>query len=172
MGLGTKDDTIELDKKKSEGQESVGPKEVNNSDGHSQQGHNREIDEEVSFEEDSVSEYEEAYLDSTNFGRLSKNQKIKEQRFGSLVEIQDKVLTDSERKNRDKAKKRIKKKNKASEKSELEGISLTDSDMQARRRILINEAKKTLEVGRLIGFEIEGEENEAIMELVEIAERV
>ncbi|KAK8548766.1 hypothetical protein V6N12_061672 [Hibiscus sabdariffa] len=90
MGLGIKDISVELDKNKSEDQVSVGSKEDINPDGHSQQGHIREIDEEVSSEEDRVSEYEEAFLEKKNIGRLSKNQKKKEQRFGSLSEIQDK----------------------------------------------------------------------------------
>ncbi|KAK8618865.1 hypothetical protein V6N13_132843 [Hibiscus sabdariffa] len=64
----TKDNKGELDKKNFMGQESGGPKEMNNSNGHSQQWHNREIDVEVSIEEHSVSEYEEAFLESTKFG--------------------------------------------------------------------------------------------------------
>ncbi|KAK8558841.1 hypothetical protein V6N12_042134 [Hibiscus sabdariffa] len=112
MGLGIKDVSVELDKNKSEDQVSVGSKEDNNPGGNIQQGHIREIDEEVSSEENIVSEYEEAFMGKTNVGRLSKNQKKKEQRFGSLSEIQDKI-----------------------------------------------------------GFEIKGDVNEAIMDLVEIAER-
>ncbi|KAK8977136.1 hypothetical protein V6N11_021225 [Hibiscus sabdariffa] len=94
MGLGIKDVSVELDKNKSKDQVSVGSKEDINPDGHSQQGHIREIDEEVSSEEDRVSEYEEAFLEKKNIGRLSKNQKKKEQRFRSLSEIQDKAKED------------------------------------------------------------------------------
>ncbi|KAK8571234.1 hypothetical protein V6N13_103363 [Hibiscus sabdariffa] len=95
MGIGTKVGTGELDKKKSMGQESIGPREVINSDEQSQQGHNREIVEEVRTEEDRVSEYEEAILESTKFGSSCIKLNKKEQRFGSLGEIQDKVLTAS-----------------------------------------------------------------------------
>ncbi|KAK8506630.1 hypothetical protein V6N12_073583 [Hibiscus sabdariffa] len=51
MGIGTKVGTGELDKKKSMGQESIGPREVINSDEQSQQGHNREIVEEKEIRE-------------------------------------------------------------------------------------------------------------------------
>ncbi|KAK8974760.1 hypothetical protein V6N11_024402 [Hibiscus sabdariffa] len=90
MGIGTKVGTGELDKKNSMGQESIGPREVINSDEQSQQGHNREIVEEVRTEEDRVSEYEEAILESTKFGSSCIKLNKKEQRFGSLGEIQDK----------------------------------------------------------------------------------
>ncbi|KAK8601832.1 hypothetical protein V6N12_051656 [Hibiscus sabdariffa] len=90
MGLGTEDNKGELDKKNLMGQESGEPKEMNNSDGHSQQWHNREIDVEVRTEEDSVSEYEEAFPESTKFGKSYINLNKKEQGFGSLGKIQDK----------------------------------------------------------------------------------
>ncbi|KAK8578610.1 hypothetical protein V6N13_100438 [Hibiscus sabdariffa] len=92
-------------------------------------------------------------------------------RYGSLFELQDKALTEAERRKRDRAKKRVKNKDKENEVSELEGRSVTDSDMQARRDVLLTEAKKTLAVGKSLGIDIIGDENEAVEELVLLAER-
>ncbi|KAL4378544.1 hypothetical protein GQ457_02G017040 [Hibiscus cannabinus] len=92
-------------------------------------------------------------------------------RYRSLFELQDKALTDLERRKRDRTKKRVKNKGKENEISELEGRSLTDADMQARRDVLLTEAKKTLAVGKSLGIVIIGDEEAAVEELVLLAER-
>ncbi|KAL4291077.1 hypothetical protein GQ457_14G025740 [Hibiscus cannabinus] len=96
--------------------------------------------------------------------------KKKERKYGSLLALQDKALSEVEKRKRDRIKKRLKMKGKENEKSELEGCSITDSDMQARRIALLEEAKKNLAVGKKVGMVIIGDEAEAIEELVSIAE--
>ncbi|KAL4369078.1 hypothetical protein GQ457_05G035620 [Hibiscus cannabinus] len=93
------------------------------------------------------------------------DRKKKEKKYGSLLAIQDKVLSKADRKKRDRAKKRIKTKGKDLERMELEGNSITDSDMQVRRNALLEEAKKTLAIGKVVGIEIIGDEAQALEEL-------
>ncbi|KAK8570925.1 hypothetical protein V6N13_103322 [Hibiscus sabdariffa] len=62
-------------------------------------------------------------------------------------------------------------KGKENEKTELEGYSITDSDIQARRNVLLEEAVKTLATGKAVGLEIIGDEEEALQELVSLAKK-
>ncbi|KAK8648081.1 hypothetical protein V6N13_128843 [Hibiscus sabdariffa] len=78
---------------------------------------------------------------------------------------------EEDRKKRDRAKKRIKTKGKDIERTELEGNSITDSDMQVRRNALLEEAKRTLATGKVVGIEIIGDEAQALEELVSLVEK-
>ncbi|KAK8697322.1 hypothetical protein V6N13_113474 [Hibiscus sabdariffa] len=109
-------------------------------------------------------------FDLPEFQNTTKSEK-KEKKYGSLLAIQDKVLSKADRKKRDRAKKRIKTKGKDLERTELEGNSITDSDMQVRRNALLEEAKKTLATGKVVGIEIIGDEAQALEELVSLAEK-
>ncbi|KAL4310381.1 hypothetical protein GQ457_01G002430 [Hibiscus cannabinus] len=50
--------------------------------------------------------------------------------------------------------------------SELSGRSLSDSDLLARRDILIKEARETLKLGKKVGMQILGDEQEVVNELL------
>ncbi|KAK8633237.1 hypothetical protein V6N13_014085 [Hibiscus sabdariffa] len=97
--------------------------------------------------------------------------KTKEKKYGSLCAIQDKFLTGEEKRKKDRVKRRTKAKGKENEKTELEGYSITDSDIQARRNVLLEEAVKTLATGKDVGLEIIGDEEEALQELVSLAKK-
>ncbi|KAK8623798.1 hypothetical protein V6N13_065161 [Hibiscus sabdariffa] len=105
------------------------------------------------------------------FHNMFKASRIRKKRFGSLFDIQDKGLSDVDRRKRDRVRKRLKKKGKLEETTELEGYSVTDSDIRARRNLLLAEATKTLEVGKLVGIEFIGNENEVVQDLILIAEK-
>ncbi|KAK8640078.1 hypothetical protein V6N13_138441 [Hibiscus sabdariffa] len=75
-------------------------------------------------------------------GKSSKKGK----RYGSLANLQDKVISSFERKRRDRGWRKIKKGGVDITSSELEGRSLSDSDLRTRRDFQIKEARKTLEV--------------------------
>ncbi|KAK8569712.1 hypothetical protein V6N13_046758 [Hibiscus sabdariffa] len=91
--------------------------------------------------------------------------------FGSWAkDIQDKVLNEAERKKRDRTIKKLKKKEKFSEKPELEGRSLSDPDLKARWDFCTNEAKRALKVGKDLGIQIRGDENEVVDELTRLEE--
>ncbi|KAL4303253.1 hypothetical protein GQ457_10G003750 [Hibiscus cannabinus] len=92
--------------------------------------------------------------------------RVKQKRYGSLKELQDKALTSLEKKKRDRAKRKKKNKFNELQDSELDGRSLSDSDIHARREALTKEARKTLALGKNLGMEIQGFEEEVIQEIV------
>ncbi|KAL4310349.1 hypothetical protein GQ457_01G030280 [Hibiscus cannabinus] len=83
------------------------------------------------------------------------------------ADIQDRVLSENEKRKRDRAIRRVKKKKYALSKvcSEIEDISLSDADLRAHQNILIREARKTLQLGKRLGMNICGNEEEVIREL-------
>ncbi|KAK8548751.1 hypothetical protein V6N12_061657 [Hibiscus sabdariffa] len=105
------------------------------------------------------------------FHNVFKDSRLKKKRFGSLNEIHEKGLSEADRRKRDRIKKHIKKKGISEETTELEGCSITESDMQARRNYLLVETTKTLEVGKKVGIEFIGDENEVVKDLISIAEK-
>ncbi|KAL4388053.1 hypothetical protein GQ457_09G007190 [Hibiscus cannabinus] len=95
----------------------------------------------------------------------------KRKRYGSISSIQDKFLSENEKRKRDRALRREKKKKKNDfnkEVSEIEDRSLSDVDLLTRQDILAREARKTLQLGKSLGMEIHGDEEEVIRELVQI----
>ncbi|KAL4272925.1 hypothetical protein GQ457_13G004030 [Hibiscus cannabinus] len=105
------------------------------------------------------------------FHNVVKDSRLKKKRFGSLNEIHEKGLSEADRRKRDRIKKRIKKKGFSEETIELEGCSITEFDMQARRNYLLVKATKTLEVGKKVGIEFIEDENEVVEDLILIAEK-
>ncbi|KAK8552984.1 hypothetical protein V6N13_055761 [Hibiscus sabdariffa] len=83
----------------------------------------------------------------------------------------DKGLSDADRRKRDRVRKRLKKKGKLEETTELEGYFVTDFDTHARINLLFAEETKTLEVRISVGIEFIGDENEVVQDLILIAER-
>ncbi|KAK8976625.1 hypothetical protein V6N11_057225 [Hibiscus sabdariffa] len=91
---------------------------------------------------------------------LTKTSKKKERKFGSLSTIQDRFLSEAEKRKRVRIKKHLKKKEIEETISELEGRSITDSDIEARKDFLLKEARKTLDIGKKVGIEFIGDEQE------------
>ncbi|KAK9042860.1 hypothetical protein V6N11_071215 [Hibiscus sabdariffa] len=87
---------------------------------------------------------------------LTKTSKKKERKFGSLSTIQDRFLSEAEKRKRVRIKKRLKRKEIEETFSELEGRSITE----ARRDFLLKEALKTLDIGKKVGIEFIGDEQE------------
>ncbi|KAL4302776.1 hypothetical protein GQ457_10G003760 [Hibiscus cannabinus] len=81
-------------------------------------------------------------------GRMKKGKK-----YGSLLSFQDKALSSLERKKMDKAMRKYKNKIKSLDTSELEGRSLTDSDIKNRSEILTREARKAIKLGKSLGIQ-------------------
>ncbi|KAL4303168.1 hypothetical protein GQ457_10G019730 [Hibiscus cannabinus] len=102
---------------------------------------------------------------------LTKTSKKKERKFGSLSTIQDRFLSEAEKRKRIHIKKRLKKKEIEETFSELEGRSITGSDIEARRDFLLKEAIKTLDIDKKIGIEFIGEEQEVINDMISIIEK-
>ncbi|KAL4279935.1 hypothetical protein GQ457_03G001440 [Hibiscus cannabinus] len=110
----------------------------------------------------SHSEEEEPYA---FFPELNHAKKKKERRYGSLLDFQDKALSNLERKNRDRAFKRNKVSKKTLTSSELSGRSLSDSDLMVRWDVLTREARKTLKLGKSLGMKIIGDEEEVVRDI-------
>ncbi|KAK9004016.1 hypothetical protein V6N11_001834 [Hibiscus sabdariffa] len=91
--------------------------------------------------------------------------KKKDRRFGSLLEFQEKVISDLERKKRDRALRKHKVNKKTLDSSELSGRSLSDSDLMARWEASIREERKALELGKSVGLQIVGDEKEVVREM-------
>ncbi|KAK8648763.1 hypothetical protein V6N13_129506 [Hibiscus sabdariffa] len=77
-------------------------------------------------------------------------------------------ISESERRKRDRALKRRKWNKLHLDESEISGKSLSDSDISNRVSKLVKEAKHVLKVGKKMGFNIVGEENDIINDLVEL----
>ncbi|KAL4318899.1 hypothetical protein GQ457_18G023820 [Hibiscus cannabinus] len=101
---------------------------------------------------------------------LSKSKKGK--RYGSLLELQDKAISGTERKKRDRAWRRLRLNKKDLEVSELSGRSLSESDLEVRWALATKEARKVLALGKNIGMQIVGDEQEVINELANLEEEV
>ncbi|KAL4324606.1 hypothetical protein GQ457_11G028440 [Hibiscus cannabinus] len=67
---------------------------------------------------------------------------------------------------RDRALRRIRKKNSEKTTLEIGETSLSSSDMRFRREVLIREARNTIEFGKQIGFQVEGDSEEAVLDMV------
>ncbi|KAL4304280.1 hypothetical protein GQ457_10G018570 [Hibiscus cannabinus] len=104
--------------------------------------------------------------------KKEKKRKKKAKKFGSLLEIQNNSISESQRRKRDKE---LKKRNWSKfhmEESELSGKSLSDSDINNRVSKLVNEAKQVLELGKKIGVNIIGDEADFINELIWMGRRM
>ncbi|KAL4271620.1 hypothetical protein GQ457_13G010870 [Hibiscus cannabinus] len=91
------------------------------------------------------------------------SKRFSNKRFGSLMSLQDKVISEAEKKKRDRAIRREKKNSKGCASSELSDRSLTDSDLVYHKEILTKKARKSLALGKRLGIRIEGNEEEAVL---------
>ncbi|KAL4366490.1 hypothetical protein GQ457_05G033220 [Hibiscus cannabinus] len=89
-------------------------------------------------------------------------------KFGSLLELQNKSITASERRKMDKALRSRKWNKQFLKETKLSGKSLSDSDIKSRVSVLVKEAKQVLNLGKKIGVTIVGDENEVIKDLVSL----
>ncbi|KAL4379135.1 hypothetical protein GQ457_02G017150 [Hibiscus cannabinus] len=85
-------------------------------------------------------------------------EKSTKKRYGSLKQIQDKSISEKERKRRDRAIRREKQFGKGEEEPEVSGRSLSESDPINHKKTLLKRAKRTLALGKRLGVDIEGNE--------------
>ncbi|KAL4309665.1 hypothetical protein GQ457_01G010940 [Hibiscus cannabinus] len=97
-----------------------------------------------------------------------KQRKKRVKKYGSLLDIQNKGISEKERIRRDKALKKKIWSMEILEQTELSGKSLSDSDINNRVSKIISEAKEVLKLGKKIGVNFLGEENDIINDLVDI----
>ncbi|KAK9002981.1 hypothetical protein V6N11_060555 [Hibiscus sabdariffa] len=99
------------------------------------------------------------------------SKRVNKKRYGSLMHIQGKSISEKERKKRDRAVCKEKLRSKEWDMSELSGRSLSDSDLVYRWEVLTKKAKKALALGKRLGAEIEGNEEGAVRELAFLESR-
>ncbi|KAK8663531.1 hypothetical protein V6N13_083347 [Hibiscus sabdariffa] len=91
-----------------------------------------------------------------------------QKRYGSLKQIQDKSISEKERKRRDRAARKEKQLSSGGEASKLSGRSLSESNLVHHKEIFTKRAKKALALGKRLGVEIEGNEEGVLNELVRL----
>ncbi|KAL4333298.1 hypothetical protein GQ457_07G006820 [Hibiscus cannabinus] len=129
------------------------------------------VDKEQNLDLDFASDREMDSLD--HFGEMDPVISIKKnsfpvKKYGSLWDLQDRELSNIEKKRRDRGVRRNKRNKKISEDIqglELSGRSLSDSDLRIKWERAKLEAKATLELGKKIGMSIRGSKEEAVREL-------
>ncbi|KAL4324137.1 hypothetical protein GQ457_11G030450 [Hibiscus cannabinus] len=94
--------------------------------------------------------------------------KMRAKKYGSLLDIQNKSISDKERRRRDKALKKRSWCKENLDRTELSGKSLSDTDINNRVSKIINEAKQVLKLGKKIGVNFLGEEKDVINDIVDI----
>ncbi|KAK8576391.1 hypothetical protein V6N13_090864 [Hibiscus sabdariffa] len=105
---------------------------------------------------------------TVNLPELQFMHKKRQRRYGSLAAYQEHPLTKTERKKRDRALKKMKNQTVTVEQSDLEGRSLSDSDLQTRWDIATKEAEKVVEMGAKLGVQFIGPMEEVIREILEL----
>ncbi|PPR80778.1 hypothetical protein GOBAR_AA39934 [Gossypium barbadense] len=83
----------------------------------------------------------------------------------SMHEIQNRVLSTKEKQKRDRKEKLEKGKAVARCEDSIVNLSLSDSDINNRHRVIFREAKRTWEVGNKVGLSVRGDEEEVIEEI-------
>ncbi|KAK8994121.1 hypothetical protein V6N11_008327 [Hibiscus sabdariffa] len=135
-----------------------GPYETHGGKGLSLKKEKKNTLDNISSKSDEIKFWLGAEGDSTDIGNMfdlpefrypSKSTKKNEPKFGSLFKIQDKILSATERRKRDRALKRAKIRGCREEGSKLEGRSISDAKFQARKNTLLLEAEKTPRVRKI-----------------------
>ncbi|KAH1074118.1 hypothetical protein J1N35_026446 [Gossypium stocksii] len=85
-----------------------------------------------------------------------RKKKVLNKRIRSMRRIQDRVLTTKEKLNRDKGMRKEKGKEDSRFDKSIANLSLLDSDINNRRKVILKEAKKICEVGKKLGFSVQG----------------
>lgn len=89
----------------------------------------------------------------------------------SMRDLQNGALTLKERQIRDRSLRKEKGKEKDSSAEKITNLSLSDSNINNRRRVILGEAKKMLKMGKKLGLRVRGDEREVLEEVMNI-ERV
>ncbi|KAL4376870.1 hypothetical protein GQ457_02G039660 [Hibiscus cannabinus] len=94
--------------------------------------------------------------------------KRKAKKYGSILDIHNQSISEFERRRRDKALKKMSWSKEQMEDTELSGKSLSDSDINYRVSMIVKEARQIVGLGKRIGVNFVGDENEVINDLVDI----
>ncbi|KAH1063662.1 hypothetical protein J1N35_028649 [Gossypium stocksii] len=82
--------------------------------------------------------------------------------------IQDGVLTSKEKHKRDRTWRKEKGRDEFIGKEKIVNLSLSDSDVNNRRKVILREAKQTWEVGKKLGLRVRGDERDIIEDIMRL----
>ncbi|KAH1055292.1 hypothetical protein J1N35_033357 [Gossypium stocksii] len=114
---------------------------------------------------DATSEIEEGFV---QLRRNRRNKKMLKKKVRSMRELQDIVLTTKEKKKRERGTRKSKGKGDSRDDESIVNLSLSDSDISNRRKVILKEAKKAWEVGKKFGFSVQGDDGLVIEELMRL----
>ncbi|KAK8358523.1 hypothetical protein V6Z12_A04G026400 [Gossypium hirsutum] len=104
-------------------------------------------------------EIKEEFLNTVR-GRRKKKQFNK--RISSMRVIQDRVLSSKEKQRRDRSRRKEKSSAASIKEDKVVNLSLSDSDISNRRKVILREAKQTWELGKKLGLSVRGDERDVI----------
>ncbi|KAH1090640.1 hypothetical protein J1N35_017897 [Gossypium stocksii] len=113
-------------------------------------------------------EIEEEFLDIVR-GRRKKKHFNK--RISSMRVIQDRVLSSKEKQRRDRSRRKEKNSATSRKKDKVVNISLSDSDINNRRKVILREAKQTWELGKKLGLRVRGDKRDVIEEIMRLEDQ-
>ncbi|TYI21370.1 hypothetical protein ES332_A06G033700v1 [Gossypium tomentosum] len=96
-----------------------------------------------------------------------KKERIK-QKIRSMYEIQNSILTSNERKNMDRALHKERGRESRKEDERIVNLSLSDSDISNRMRVILREANNTWAIGKKLRFSVHGNEEDVIEEIMRV----
>ncbi|KAG8473214.1 hypothetical protein CXB51_035176 [Gossypium anomalum] len=103
--------------------------------------------------------------DFSHFNQNRRKKKYLNKQIQFMHEIQDSVLSTKEKQQRDRKERIRKGKMITRGEDPIVNLSLSDSDINNRRRVILREAKKTWEVGKKLGLSVRGDEEEVVEEI-------
>lgn len=85
--------------------------------------------------------------------------------------IQDGVLSSKEIQRRDRNRRKGKSSAEPGSEDKVVNLSLSDSELSNRRKVILREVKQTWEVGKKLGLRVLGEERDVIEEIMRLEEQ-
>ncbi|KAH1107432.1 hypothetical protein J1N35_011200 [Gossypium stocksii] len=95
-----------------------------------------------------------------------KKKKGLNKKIRSMNEIQSSILMSKERKKRDRSLHKEKGREFRKEDERIVNLSLSDSDISNRMRVILREANNTWEIGKKLGFSVNGDKEDVIEEIM------
>ncbi|PPS01049.1 hypothetical protein GOBAR_AA19617 [Gossypium barbadense] len=113
-------------------------------------------------------EIEEEFLNTVR-GRRKKKQFNK--RISSMRVIQDRVLSSKEKQRRDRSRRKEKSSAASRKEDKVVNLSLSNSDISNRRKVILREAKQTWELGKKLGLSVRGDERDVIEDIMRLEDQ-
>ncbi|KAK5813390.1 hypothetical protein PVK06_028840 [Gossypium arboreum] len=113
-------------------------------------------------------EIEEEFLNTVR-GRRKKKQFNK--RISSMRVIQDRVLSSKEKQKRDRSRRKEKSSAASRKEDKVVNLSLSNSDISNRRKVILREAKQTWELGKKLGLSVRGDERDVIEDIMRLEDQ-